>query len=511
MKTPKLLLIILDGFGITQASAHNAIANAAAPTWQRLWATQPHVLLEASGTAVGLPAGQIGNSEVGHLTIGAGRVIYQDLTRIDHAIARHELDTNHALQDALHLAKIRDRAVHFIGLLSPGGVHSHEQHLYALLQQCQQQHLDQVYIHALLDGRDVPPKSAQASLERLQQTCDTLGCGHIATLCGRYFAMDRDQRWDRVQQAYDLLTQNTAPYTATSAIAGLEAAYLRGETDEFVTPTRIGAHPCIQDGDVVIFWNYRSDRARELSRAFLYTDFEGFVRHKIPKLGAFVSLTRYADDIASTVLFPPQNLAHTLGDCIAAQGMAQLRLAETEKYAHVTFFFNGGRETVLTREERILIASPKVSTYDLQPEMSAPQLSQTLISALQQQRFDFIVCNYANPDMVGHTGNYAATQQSIESLDLCLTEVLAAAQAQGYDVIITADHGNAECMYDELHHQPHTAHTTEPVPFVYLGPPVELLQSQGTLADIAPTILSLLGIVIPPEMTGQCLLKRREH
>jgi 2,3-bisphosphoglycerate-independent phosphoglycerate mutase len=503
MTDPKLLLIILDGFGIRDATKYNAIANAKAPAWQQAWANNPHCLLEASGPAVGLPEGQMGNSEVGHMTIGAGRVIYQDLSRIDQAIRHNDLASNAILQQGL--AKAHGHAIHFIGLLSEGGVHSHEQHLYALLQQCQQQGLSEVYIHAFLDGRDVPPKSATASLEALERVCSELSCGKIASLCGRYYAMDRDQRWDRVQEAYDLLTQSIG-YKATSAIDGLQAAYERGESDEFVKPTVIAAHPAVQDGDVVIFWNYRSDRARELSRAFLDPMFSGFVRNTVPLLSAFLSLTQYADDINSAIVFPPQAICHTLGDCIADNGLSQLRLAETEKYAHVTFFFNGGREALLPHEQRLLIASPKVATYDLAPAMSAAEVSNALIAALQQKYFSLIVCNYANPDMVGHTGNYQATCQSIEALDLCLAQVLAQAKADGYDVIITADHGNAECMYDEVHQQPHTAHTLEPVPFVYLGRPAQLLKAHGTLADIAPTILHLLGLTIPLDMTGQLLL-----
>lgn len=506
MNTPKLLLLILDGFGIRDAQDHNAIATAHAPTWHNLWATKPHTLLAASGEAVGLPAGQMGNSEVGHMTIGAGRVIYQDLTRIDRAIAAGELQQNTVLQNALHFAKAADKTVHLLGLLSPGGVHSHEQHLYALLQQCQQHGLSKVCIHAFLDGRDVPPKSAEASLTALEKVCQAMDCGHIASLCGRYYAMDRDQRWERTEQAYALLTEGTAPYQAASALAGLQAAYERNESDEFVRPTLIGSGHPIEAGDVVIFWNYRSDRARQLSRAFLSQDFTGFHRPTPPHLGAFVSLTQYAEDIPSQVIFPPQGIHHTLGECLAEQGIHQFRIAETEKYAHVTFFFNGGRETVFDLEQRCLIPSPKVATYDQQPAMSAGEISQALIAALQQQRFGFLVSNYANPDMVGHTGNFDAARASIETLDRCLKDVIDAAQANGYEVIITADHGNAECMYDETHHQPHTAHTTEPVPFVYIGRAVRTIKAHGSLADVAPTILALMGLAIPPEMTGQVLV-----
>lgn len=504
--TPKLLLIILDGFGIREATQYNAIANASAPTWQHLWATQPHVLLDASGPAVGLPLGQMGNSEVGHLTIGSGRVIHQDLSRIDQAIASGALQNNRVLQDALALAKTQKRAIHFLGLLSEGGVHSHQQHLYALLQQCHTMQLTQVYIHAFLDGRDVPPQSAATAITDLEQHLQTLGCGQIASICGRYYAMDRDQRWQRTQSAYELLTEGQADYQANNALDALHAAYARGETDEFVKPTTVTPAVVIADGDIVVFWNYRSDRARQLSHALLQPEFSGFIRQKTLQLGAFLSFTRYAEDIDSQVIFPPQDIRHTLGDCLAQHGLTQLRMAETEKYAHVTFFFNGGREAVLPGEQRLLVASPKVDTYDLQPEMSAPELSQQLIQHLSSQQFDVIVCNYANPDMVGHTGNYEATQHSIEILDRCLTQVLQAAEQAHYEVIITADHGNAECMYDEIQHQPHTAHTLEPVPLVYIGRKVTCLRSHGTLADVAPTVLHLLQLPIPAEMTGQILL-----
>ncbi len=509
MNPAKILLIILDGFGISPKREHNAIAHADAPTWQDLWANAPHALLEASGAAVGLPCGQMGNSEVGHLTIGAGRVLYQDLTRIDQAINQQGLTHNAALQQALTLAATHNSAVHFLGLLSDGGIHSHEQHLYALLKQCQRHALNKVYLHAFLDGRDVPPQSAANSLTKLENVCSDLNCGVIASLCGRYYAMDRDQRWDRVQMAYDLLTLNQADFHAANALAGLTDAYARNETDEFVKPTLIGMPPAIGDHDIVIFWNYRSDRARELSRAFLSTEFTGFSRHTVPKLSAFLSMTKYADDIPSQILFAPQTLVNTLGAYVASKGIPQLRIAETEKYAHVTFFFNGGVETPLAGEQRCLIASPNVSTYDLQPAMSAREITIELINALDQQHFGLIICNFANPDMLGHTGNFDATQTSIEILDACLNKVLASAKHNGYEVIITADHGNAECMYDERTQQAHTAHTADPVPFVYVGRDIISIAPTGTLADIAPTILSLMGLAIPPDMTGKVLIQSK--
>jgi 2,3-bisphosphoglycerate-independent phosphoglycerate mutase len=398
-----------------------------------------------------------------------------------------------------------------LGLLSPGGVHSHEQHIQAFIKLAAEQQAPAVYLHAFLDGRDTPPQSALASITQLEATCKQLQCGQLVSIIGRYYAMDRDQRWDRVQVAYELLTDGRADYQADTGTAALAAAYARGETDEFVKATRIHSTQStpvtINDGDIVVFMNFRADRARELTRAFTEENFTGFTRHKIPQLADFISLTQYAADINTTIAFPPQSLTQVLGEYIAEQGLTQLRIAETEKYAHVTFFFNGGREQPFAGEERILVPSPKVTTYDLQPEMSAFAMTDQLVKAIKDQRYNLIVCNFANPDMVGHTGNFPATVKAIATIDQCLGRIQQALQAVGGEMIITADHGNAECMFDEKTQQAHTAHTCELVPFVYYGRQAAITKTHGTLADIAPTLLYLMNLPIPPAMTGQVLLK----
>ncbi len=506
-----LLLIVLDGWGYREATEHNAIAAAHTPNWDALWSQYPHTLISGSGKCVGLPDGQMGNSEVGHLTIGAGRTVHQDLCRVDLAIEDGSFFQNEVLVNAVQRAQQTQKAVHVFTLLSPGGVHSHESHLHAMLTLAAQQHLNHVYVHAFLDGRDTPPRSALASLQALDAHCQSLGCGQIVSLIGRYYAMDRDKRWDRVQKAYDLVVDGTAQYTAESAAAGLALAYERGENDEFVAATRIqapGAQPItIQDGDVIIFMNFRADRARELTRALIEPDFTEFKRQRVPKLGEFVSLTQYHKDYATRIAFPPQALTHLFAQCVSDAGGKQLRIAETEKYAHVTFFFNGGVEQPYPGEDRVLIPSAKVATYDLHPEMSAPELTQRLIEAIQQQQYDVIICNFANPDMVGHTGNFAATVKAIETIDHCLGAIVTSLKSVGGELIITADHGNAEQMFDCVTNQPHTAHTSDPVPFIYVGRSAEVVKNDGKLSDIAPTMLYLLGLAQPKEMTGQCLLK----
>ncbi len=506
-----MALIILDGWGHRTDLPHNAILAAHAPVWDKLWHDCPHTLLAGSGLEVGLPADQMGNSEVGHLTIGAGRTTYQELTRIDKAITDGDFFHNPAFLGAFKKAKANNKAVHILGLLSPGGVHSHEQHIQALLQLAAQQQITPVYIHAFLDGRDTPPQSALASLNAIEETCAQLQCGKIVSLIGRYYAMDRDKRWERVQTAYELLTEGKANYHVDNAATGLTMAYARGETDEFVQATSIHADQqppiTINDGDVIIFMNFRADRARELTRAFIEASFNGFIRHKVPRLADFVSLTQYAADIKTTIAFPPQALTNVLGEYLAKQGLTQLRIAETEKYAHVTFFFNGGQEKPFVGEARVLVPSPKVATYDLQPEMSAFEMTAQLVKAIQERQYDLIVCNFANPDMVGHTGNFAATVKAVEVIDQCLGMIQQALQAVSGEMIITADHGNAECMFDEKTQQPHTAHTCELVPFVYYGRHAVITKAQGNLADIAPTILYLMNLPLPTEMTGQVLLK----
>lgn len=509
-KHTPMLLIILDGFGYRCESEHNAIAQAKTPVWDQLIQDYPHTLISASGLDVGLPDRQMGNSEVGHMNIGAGRVVYQDLTRIDKAIHDHSFKQTPLFLKAIEDAKTHNKTIHLMGLLSPGGVHSHEDHFYAFLELAQEQGFNQVMIHAFLDGRDTPPKSAEASLQQIEKWCHELQCGTLATMIGRYYAMDRDHRWDRVQQAYDLLTQAKADYKASSVEEAITNAYARGETDEFVKSTLLTcASPAfngIEDGDSVIFMNFRSDRARQLSRAFLNADFDGFERHKRPKLTHFISMTQYASDIPSEVAFPPQPLNNVLGEYLSNWGLRQYRIAETEKYAHVTFFFNGGREQPFNLEDRELIASPKVATYDLKPEMSAYEVTDALVKAIRSQEYDFMVCNYANPDMVGHTGNLAATVKAIETIDDCLGRVLEALKTMGVEALITADHGNAECMFDTQKQQPHTAHTNERIPLVYIGRNATFTDKPGVLADIAPTLLYLMNIPKPKEMTGNVLL-----
>jgi len=506
-----LLLIVMDGWGYREDPEHNAIAQARKPNWDHLWQHNPHTLIHASEAAVGLPSSQMGNSEVGHLNMGAGRVVYQEYTRINRAISAGSFYTNKTLTDAVDLAVGTGKAVHILGLLSPGGVHSHEDHIHAMAELAVKRGANHVYLHAFLDGRDTPPQSAANSIRSMEEKFAALGTGRIASMIGRYYAMDRDHRWPRIQSAYDLITQGKADFTATSATQGLELAYARGETDEFVKATVIvppGKPPVIiRDGDVVIFMNFRSDRARQITRPFIEPTFDGFQRAVWPKLGRFVSLTEYQSEFHVPVAFPPERLRNVLGAYLSSLGLHQLRIAETEKYAHVTFFFNGGEETPFPYEDRILVPSPTdVPTYNKKPEMSAPEVTRKVVEAIQSNKYDVMVCNFANPDMVGHTGDFAATVKAIEVLDGCLKTIIDAAHAVGGEILITADHGNAEQMYDPATHQAHTAHTINPVPFVYIGRPAHM-KNTGALEDIAPTMLYLLGLPIPPEMSGHPLVE----
>lgn len=511
-KIPRpLALIILDGFGHRDETPSNAIAAAHKPHWDTWWKKYTHALIAGSGLEVGLPKGQMGNSEVGHLNMGAGRIVHQDLTRIDLAIENGDFFNNPVLNTILHQAKTLNKAIHVMGLLSPGGVHSHEQHIHALVKLAAHHGLSQVYLHVFLDGRDTPPQSALASLQALDAYCTTFACGQIISLIGRYYAMDRDKRWERIQPAYELIASGKAHYHATSAAFGLEQAYARGETDEFVKATAIhpeGSEPTpIKDGDSIIFMNFRSDRAREITQAFIDPDFQAFPRATWPCLNAFVCLSEYDKRFNLPVAFPPQSLQNIFAHCISEHGLKQLRIAETEKYAHVTFFFNGGVEAPYPGEERVLIPSPKVATYDLQPEMSAWLLTDRLVEAIKAQQYDVIICNFANPDMVGHTGNFTAAVTALETLDACLGKIIAALQSVGGEALITADHGNAEQMYDFSTNQPHTAHTSNAVPFLYIGRPAHITTQAGKLSDIAPTMLYLLGLSQPVEMTGKSLIK----
>ena len=508
MLAKPLVLVILDGWGHGDNSKDNAIAAARKPVWDRLWSQYPHTLIRTSGAAVGLPGHQMGNSEVGHLNLGAGRVVYQEFTRVSRSIKTGSFFTNATLTDAVDLAVQNGRAVHILGLLSPGGVHSHEDHIHAMAQLAAERGASHVYLHAFLDGRDTPPRSAAASLAAVEAKFAELGAVRFASMIGRYYAMDRDHRWPRIRAAYELITRGEAEFTAPDALAALKMAYDRAESDEFVKATSIrrqGEAPVrVEDGDVVVFMNYRSDRARQITRPFVEPDFDGFDRIARPRLGRFVSLTEYNAEFDLPVAFPPERLHNVLGGYLSKLGMRQLRLAETEKYAHVTFFFNGGVEEPFEGEDRILVPSPMVATYDLQPEMNASQVTDRLVEAVESRQYDVIICNYANPDMVGHTGNFDAAVKAIEAIDVCLGRILNAVQRAGGEVLITADHGNAEKMLSKETGQAHTAHTSNRVPLVYVGRPA-LLES-GSLCDIAPSMLRLMDLPIPLEMTGHNLI-----
>ena len=503
IKKRPVLLMILDGFGLSEKKEGNAIAAAKKPNIDRLFSTYPHSTLQASGMSVGLPVGQMGNSEVGHLNIGAGRIVYQDLTRITKSIKDGDFFNNPILIDAIENVKTKGSSLHLMGLLSDGGVHSHNTHLYALLKLAKKHGIRNVFIHAFLDGRDVPPKSALSYIADAEKRMKELG-GEFATISGRYFAMDRDKRWDRVEKAYDVMTG--IGETAQSARQAVEKAYERGENDEFVTPTIILKNnepvSVISNKDSVIFFNFRSDRAREITRAFIDDDFNGFKRKIFPHTH-FVCLTQYDETFKVPVAFPPDSLKNILADILSHHNLKQLRIAETEKYAHVTFFFNGGRETPVVGEERILVPSPKVATYDHKPEMSAYPVTDEVIKAVSSGKFDIIILNYANLDMVGHTGIFEAAVKAIEAVDKCVGKVFEAVSSAGGLLILTADHGNAEQMLDETGGI-HTAHTCDPVPFLFCNTGVKL--RDGILADIAPTLLEVLGIEKSEEMTGTSLI-----
>ena len=503
IKRKPVLLMILDGFGLSEKKEGNAIAAAKKPNIDRLFSTYPHSTLQASGMSVGLPAGQMGNSEVGHLNIGAGRIVYQDLTRITKSIKEGDFFKNRTLIDAIENVKTKNSSLHLMGLLSDGGVHSHNTHLYALLKLAKKHGIRNVFIHAFLDGRDVPPKSALSYIADAEKRMKELG-GEFATISGRYFAMDRDKRWDRVEKAYNAMTG--IGETARSARQAVEKAYERGENDEFVTPTIILKNnepvSVISNNDSVIFFNFRSDRAREITRAFIDDDFNGFKRKIFPHTH-FVCLTQYDETFKVPVAFLPDSLKNILADILSHHNLKQLRIAETEKYAHVTFFFNGGRETPVVGEERILVPSPKVATYDHRPEMSAYPVTDEVVKAVSSGKFDIIILNYANLDMVGHTGIFEAAVKATEAVDKCVGKVFEAVSSAGGLLILTADHGNAEQMLDETGGI-HTAHTCDPVPFLFCDAGVKL--RDGILADIAPTLLEVLGIEKPKEMTGTSLI-----
>jgi len=506
MQNTKLLLI-LDGWGYSSNAANNAIALANTPNWELLLQNYPNTLIGTSGESVGLPDGQMGNSEVGHLTIGSGRIIEQDFTRIDNDIKSGEFFKNETLCNALDLAAQNNKAVHILGLLSDGGVHSHQNHIFAALELAKQKKCDKVFLHVFTDGRDTPPNSASKYIEQLESKISEMSVGRIASVVGRFYAMDRDNRWERVSKAYELITEGKADRFSKSAREAVQEAYNLGENDEFIAPTSIGESVKISPDDLIIFMNYRADRAREIMLALSSTAFSEFNRnHFVPC--NFICLTEYKKDLNLDCAYPPISVKNTLGDCVSDRGYNQLRIAETEKYAHVTFFFNGGEEDSLPGEDRKLIQSPKVKTYDLQPEMSAYELTENLVSALKSNKYKLIVCNFANTDMVGHTGKLDAAIFAVEAVDRCLGKIHQAALETDTEILITADHGNAEQMLDPKTQKSHTAHTTNPVPLIYVGDKkVSLLGPHvGTLADLAPTLLALMGIEQPMEMSGQNLL-----
>lgn len=503
-KVRPAVLLILDGWGLSDKTEFNAIAAAHKPRWDRLWSAYPHTALRTSGSAVGLPSGQMGNSEVGHLNLGSGRVVYQEFTRVSRSIRTGSFFNNLTLTGAVDLAKASGKTVHILGLLSPGGVHSHEDQIHAMVKLALDRGARTV-VHAFLDGRDMPPKSAEASLKKLEEVFQAEGGGRLATLIGRYFAMDRDHRWERIKKAYDLITTGQGDYAYADSISALQAAYERGETDEFVSPSCIGEPYPVVDGDVIINMNYRSDRARQITRPFIEPGFDCFERAATPKVAQYVSLTQYNKAFDIPVAYPPERLRNTFGEYISKLGLHQLRIAETEKYAHVTFFFNGGVEEPYEGEDRILVPSPQVATYDLQPEMSAPEVTDRLVEAIQGGSYDAIICNYANGDMVGHTGKCEAAVQAIEVLDECVGRVVDATLAAGGELLITADHGNAEQMRDPEIDQPYTAHTTNLVPLIYVGRQADTLLENGALCDVAPTLLQMMGLSQPPEMSGRSL------
>lgn len=508
------ILMILDGWGHTDNTDYNAIYTANKPNWEKIWSTYPHTMISASGIDVGLPAEQMGNSEVGHMNIGSGRVVDQEFTRITKAIRDESFYDNATLKQAFKLAVDNKRAIHLLGLLSPGGVHSHEDHIFALMELAAQCGAKELYLHAFLDGRDTPPKSAMESLHHAQLKMRELGIGEFASVIGRYYAMDRNKRWERTKLAYDLISQGKAEFTSVDPFIALDKAYARGESDEFVKPTAIvkpNQRPIIvKGGDVMVFANYRADRARQLARAFTKPAFQAFEREHFPELAAFVSLTSYKANYEFPVAFPPVKLKNVMGEYISGFGLKQLRIAETEKYAHVTFFYNGGEETVFEGEDRILVPSPHVHTYDEVPEMSAAEITENLIEAINSRKYDMIVCNFANADMVGHTGNFPATVKAIETIDRCLGSIVQATRAVGGEMLITADHGNAEQLRayttEKIKSQAHTAHTSNLVPLIYIGRNAVFKPGTGSLSDISPTMLTIMGIPQPPEMTGYSLI-----
>jgi 2,3-bisphosphoglycerate-independent phosphoglycerate mutase len=499
-----VMLVILDGFGWREDAADNAIRQAKTPTFDRLWQNGPHGLLHTSGADVGLPDGQMGNSEVGHLNIGAGRVVTQDLPRIGRAIESGEINRAPALVELIKKLKDSAGTCHLLGLVSPGGVHSHQDHAVALAKILADAGV-RTLVHAFTDGRDTPPQSAGDDIKRL--TASLPKAVPIATVCGRYYAMDRDQRWDRVAKAYNAIVEAEGPRVA-DAHAVIADAYVGKKFDEFIVPAVVGDYGGIKDGDGVLCFNFRADRVREILGAMLQADFSGFPRRRIVRFAAAVGMAQYSDELDKLMatIFPPQTFANILGEVVADAGRTQLRVAETEKYPHVTYFLNGGREAPYPGEDRIMVPSPKVATYDLQPEMSAPELTDRAVAAIDSGKYDLIVLNYANPDMVGHTGSLPAAIKAVETVDAGLGRIARAVEKAGGALLVTADHGNCEMMRDPQTGGPHTSHTTNPVPVMLVGARNRALHADGRLADIAPTLLELMELPKPKEMTGASLL-----
>lgn len=504
MKKPtKVLLLILDGFGHRLEKDYNAIQQACTPHLTGLANRYAFGTIYASEEWVGLPQGQFGNSEVGHLTIGAGRLVQQDVTRIDADIDSETFHTNPIIQAAIQQGQ--RQALHIVGLLSDGGVHSHEKHIYTLIRQAHLHGVRDIKVHAFLDGRDTPPKSAEHYLKRLNNVLDMCPGARLASVCGRYWAMDRDNRWERIQPAAQLLTTGQGRYSASSGLAALAAAYQRGESDEFVQATSVGDAAGMHDGDTLIFMNFRADRARQLVSALTQPGFCAFPLTQ-PRFGYLASLTSYGEEYKIPVAYKKQIIHNGLGEYLSKQGLKQLRIAETEKYPHVTYFFNGGEEYIYPGETRVMVPSPQVKTYDLQPEMSAFDITEHIVSAIQQGSYDAIICNYANGDMVGHTGAFNAAVTAVETLDTCVGRCVETMLAAGGEILITADHGNCEIMYDTKHQQPHTQHTLSKVPLLYIGRKAVVRQN-GTLKDVAPTLLAIMGLTAPSEMTGTSLIE----
>ncbi|KAA0548722.1 2,3-bisphosphoglycerate-independent phosphoglycerate mutase [Bacillus sp. BGMRC 2118] len=510
MTKKPVALIILDGFALRDEQKGNAVVQAKKPNFDRFWNEYPHQTLIASGEAVGLPQGQMGNSEVGHLNIGAGRIVYQSLTRVNVAIREGEFEKNETFIEAMNHVKKKGTNLHLFGLLSDGGIHSHIQHLYALLKLAKSEGVENVFIHGFLDGRDVGPQTAKSYIQDLQQKIEEIGVGEIATLSGRYYSMDRDKRWERVEKSYRAMVYGEGP-TYRTPMECVEDSYQNGIYDEFVLPSVITKEDgtpiqTLKDDDAVIFYNFRPDRAIQISNTFTNEDFRSFDRgEQHPKNLHFVCLTHFSETVDGYVAFKPTNLDNTLGEVLAQNGLKQLRIAETEKYPHVTFFFSGGREQQFPGEERILINSPKVATYDLQPEMSAYEVTDALLSEIDQDKHDVIILNFANPDMVGHSGMLEPTIKAVETVDECLGKIVDSIIAKGGVAIITADHGNADEVIT-LEGNPMTAHTTNPVPVIVTKKDVEL-REDGKLGDLAPTVLDLLSVEKPKEMTGISLIK----